>query len=102
MALGTSGSLDTGYYICSFEERSASVFLVIANRDDPITIVRIRTDKKLVNAVEGERVRLSCAVVGDRATWHWLTIIEQSTVECFTERSLSVTKCNFSECSRGL
>ncbi len=44
---------DTGYYICSFNEKSASVFLGIANRDDPITIVRIDGDKKLVNALEG-------------------------------------------------
>jgi hypothetical protein len=44
---------DTGYYICAHGKKSDSVFLGIANKDDPITIVRIKSDKKLVNTVEG-------------------------------------------------
>lgn len=44
---------DNGYYICAHGKKSASVFLGIANKDDPITIVRIQTDKKLVNTIEG-------------------------------------------------
>lgn len=45
---------DTGYYICAHGKKSDSVFLGIANKDDPITIVRIKSDKKLVNTVEGK------------------------------------------------
>jgi len=54
-----------------YGERSASVFLGIANKDDPITFVRIKADKKLVNADKGDTVRLDCVVVGELKTRIW-------------------------------
>lgn len=61
-------SVDTGYYICSYQDKSTYVYLGLVRRDYPITFVKIPSKAKQLNRVEGESVEMDCVVVGELET----------------------------------
>lgn len=59
---------DTGYYICSYKDKSTYVYLGLVRRGHPITHVKIPSMTKQINVVEGDSVEIDCKVVGELDT----------------------------------